>query len=416
MRVATLGKRAYAFELKWVDVTDVEPREFVRDELGEGVSGVYHVTKGEVTSVIGFAAGSVKGRVRAYAAALASAGTDGIYAAQTDDKVWYVVIAEGKVVQATDRSVAADAALEILSSLAQTFPELALYADQSLVDDLPGALLFDPVQAVRKSKVTPLRAVGSSTELLGVVALLVVVCGIAYGGWYLFIRKPEVKLDAAAQAALARDNYVTQVQAQLAEMPTDGAWLEVALESAVAHYPPYLAGWGLDTVTCSPSACTGSYVLPADATSFAVSPFIDLYGPVAVRVAEDQRSVNVALELGQSTGALTAEQILSPAKAPMRYLDVAGRMRLLFPDIKVESPVLTDLKASNGGPADVAPLLQEQTATGGDAYLDAYTLREQIDVMEAGGFGASSFNFAFGAGITPAAWRIDWVRVSGGDL
>lgn len=416
MRLLKLGKRQFAFDLAWEDSFGDDPRESAREALRDDEQGLYTVAKLGGMEVLGYGAGSPKGAVFSYAEALAKAGRNGIYVAPAGEgRYWYAIVNDGQLVPGTDRSFREMEAIEAIRTLMRTF-DLPIYS----VDDLiPEAKQFDLASAVEKVRVKRMKPIGKEeSQLAGIAVLLVVVAAIAFGTWYTFFRKPDAAVDQAAQAAQQRAAYIASAQADWSAVPTDSGWAADAFRRSAVHFQSALAGWVLDGVTCQPGTCTAAYSLPEDAVSYAVTPVYERYGREAVTVLPDQRSMTVNLALDLSPSAPVSEgDVVTPALTRARLADTVGRLGMRFAFVTVDGkPVTEALSAKLSAPVGMPPLYRDIVATKHDSELDLVMLRALSSFMAESSFVPTSLTYSMGLGAVPAAWRVEWVRVHGGEV
>jgi len=421
MRIAKIGKRQYAFGLDWSDSVGDDPKEAVRLAIGEDESALYCVSKRKDSEpVVGYQklTEPVKGRVYSYAQAIASKGVDGIYVGPTgENEAWYVVINNGQVVPSTDRLMEPRDILDAIDVLRDTF-QVPLF----LATGIDGSRFgehetFDSEEIVKKVRVRPMQVIGSGSQLAGVLVLATVVVGISAAGWYLFIRDPGPEVDPVVQAQMLKQTYLDSVRAQVASIPASNSWLISAYRAATDSFPGRVSGWELEGVRCTPAACTATYALDADALGFGITPVFERFDGASVQILPDNKSFTTSVQLDSTEQATWSdEEILAPRQTGVRLLDVVGLYGMTFGESRVEAdPSVQELHSLSPMPPEAAMAFKEAFATRADAYLDAVKLKGQAVFMDRSGFIATELNFSHGNGSIPAAWRIGWARVHGGE-
>lgn len=422
MRVAKIGKRQFAFDLLWNDAYGDDASEAARKALGEDASGYYTVVsgEGEVAEVLGCAQGKVKGRVYSYAEALAGLDRDGIYCASVDEqRCWYAVIQQGIVMPGTDRTIGKNEFISLYTqTLRRTFRVPVFCTDETLTgkDVHP----FRLEEAVASSKVKPLKVVGAGAagnNLVGGIVLAAVVVGIAYGGWYTFLRSPNGDIDQAALDAQARELYIAAAKSEMDQVPTDANWVSDAYHRASLTFDSTLAGWVLDGATCEPGACTATYSLPEGQSTYAVTPVLERYGRERVQMLEDGRSFTVNLELDRPDQSMATDfDVLQPRPALSRAADTLGLLNLSFDQVNVDQKPTTEVIGSRlGAPADMPEIIRETVITSHDTQLEPVRLRTLSAYMSRVEFVATKIAFSSGSGALAPAWSVEWVRFHGGE-
>lgn len=416
MKIAVLGKRRYAFGLSWCQHDGQGLSEFVRDKLGEGTAGVYCHMAGAAGDKDGGSAAygphNGKGRVYSYAQALASCAEDGIYVAPMEGgQIWYLALAEGRVLPGSDRCLDAADAPDTVLALASTLG-LRVYVADGVEDIVPSAARFDPVGAVKQSKAKALKRVAAtSSQLAGALFLAAVVGCVGVAGWYLFHEETH-EVDPAVAAALVRSTYLKAVKTELQTYPANNRWLARAYGRAQVVFPEFATGWGLDGITCTPSQCRAVYSLPTDG-AFAISPIYDLFGKSTVTLLEDNKSLMVIDQLEPDYESFSEQSILNLQPAPMHGLDVVGRLGLYFSGLQVEkglqtSPLISGIARPPGAPE----ISRQQIVVGALNFLEPATLKGLTEYMEPGQFRASSLSYSTGSSSVATAWKIEWQRIT----
>lgn len=419
MRIETLGKRRFAFDLAWNDNFGDDAKESLRDAYGEGTPVVYTLIEGkDGEEILGSAriTGKLKGSIYPYAAALASTGRDGIYVARpAAGQLWYVVINSGQVVPGTDRSLDEADALDALDTLRSGYPELVIYT--AGVEMLDGRD-FTLDAAVASAKVKPMKRLATENPVVGLIVLGLVLAAVGYGGWYLFLRKEEVKVDSAAEQARLRQLYVQKAQGAVSTVPQDPAWVLNAFDVARGSFPESISGWSLEGVTCQPAACTANYALPKDVSGYALTPIWDRFGKETVSLMGDKRSLSVTRKLAQPKMlSYTEVDVFQPPKTGARVIDTIGRLGMLFDNVTVDGDYKTEnLNESLQAPIGTAPLMRETFALRQDEQLTEIRLKGLASYLSYAQFVATSLSFSTGSGSITPAWRVEWVRVHGGEI
>lgn len=420
MRVTKVGKRQFAFGLEWNDSFGDDPKEGVLEAVGHDTAALYTVIRkpdGEQLVGYGKLDAPVKGRIYSYAAAVANRQIDGIYVGPTGpDEVWYAVISDGQVVPSTDRLMKAEDAFEAIDVLIRTF-ETELFVAEGLDGDLFGAhTTFDPIEIVAKSKPKAMKVIGGAgNSLIGAVVLVAVLGGIGFAGWWLFLRSDQVAADPAAQAQMMRDAYLSSVRTAL-QMPESNVWLITAHQVAGDLFPPSVGGWALEGISCTPAGCSATYALPPDAPGFGISPVYEQFGRDRVSMMADMQSFSVTAPVDTAMLVWDDSEILTPAMTLSPVMDAVGRYRLNFAGASVDGRVVSEqLHMMFPAPPEAQALIKEQLATRADTYLDLIALKGQAVFMGGYGFKGVSLNYSNGHGTIPPAWRMEWVRVHGGE-
>lgn len=421
MRIGVLGKRRFAFNLKWKEVAEGSAAELVREGLDASGRGIYsQVTSEDGRQVVGYAdyastPEAAKGSIYSYAAALAASGQPGIYVAPVDSEhVWYTVILDGAVVADTDQSLPFDSAIAAVESLRDGFA-LPVYVAHEATLPIEGANTFDAELIVEGVKVKAMKRIGGGNSLAGALVLAAVVGGIAFGGYWMFI-KPDKNAGKSPEeiAAEIRANYLSAMRAELQAKPTDAGWVVAAHEQALRAFPVAQSGWLLDGVSCTPGRCVANYSVGANEPR-AVQPMFDQFPAGAVSVLPDQRSLAITLPIAPvAPVAWSDEQILSPTAWPRRAEDTAGTLRLYLLEAVVDgAPATTSLTGKHTPPPEARPVMEDKIAVKEADVLEPARLRGLATHFYRDGFVATSIAFSNGIGRTPAAWRIEFTRTGG---
>lgn len=427
MREGRIGKRTYAFELEWLDLGGRPASEVIREHLDGGQQAQYVVLtrpvagakkKKQVPGVAGYFEGERKGKIFSYAAALAATFKDGIFVAPTEaGRLWYLVVNDGQVVPETDRSLERDDALRMIDVLRVTYDQLTVYAVDGT--GVPDAREFDPERAISKAKVEALRPVVAS-QAKGIFAIIAVL-GIT-GALYWATSKPAAP-DAAAQFESQRVAFVQSAKEAMAALPDDPNWVVFAVARAKTAFPDEVAGWRSEGVKCTPTNCTGTYVLPQSGSGFGYTPLEERFGVGMVKLLPDGRSLEAMIPLQLPVRDVPEEAIMAPASNVVPMLDLMGAVPLRFYGVGVDSK--TDVAALNeqlGAPAGLPVLTRETFATlktsdeTGGGRLDLLSLKGQAQLMASGGFVAATVAYSDGAGTIPVLWKVEWTRIRGGAL
>lgn len=420
MRTEVLGKRSFAFELEWNDNFGDDAKDALRDAHGDAAGVLYTVLKGRNEAEMlgsGVIEHKAKSKIFSYAEALSAAGRDGIYVSRSAvDALWYVVIADGRVVAGTDRSLREDDARDAILTLHQAFPELPILSCGVELHH-PNVLEFTLEAAVAQSKVKPMKRLSTENPVVGVLVLAAVLGAVGYGGWYLFVREEVVEVDPAAEIERQRVLYVSQVQANVSAVPRDAAWAVAAYDLARTSFPEAIAGWSLEGVTCQPTHCVATYALARDVQGYALSPVWNAFGRDTVALMADKRSLQVTYKLlAPQMLAYTELDVATPPRTGARVMDTIGRLGMLFDSVAVDGEFKTDpLHESLQGPVGSAPLFRESFALKQDEPLTEIRLKGLVSYLSYAQFVATAFSFSTGSGSIPAAWRVEWVRVHGGE-
>lgn len=425
MEAIKIGKRNYAFGLRWVDA---DPERKPAAQIKAATSGAkarYCVTEGDDgRSVIGYieAAGAPKGTLYSYAQALASNANNGIYAAElptsSGSQLWYVVVSDHMVVAETDVVMPMAMGFQTLETLRDAFALPVFYAGNPMVapEFLQGDLHPFPLEeAVEGAKASPLKPSGGSTQMGGIVVLGLVLAGVGATAWYLFKPAKQSAVtgdDPVAMAIAARAQYLTTMRGLLEQQAADTGWVSSAYSLASDRFPPAVAGWRQEGVTCTPQACSATYTVAADA-AYAVAPMQARFGAANVALMDDKRSLKINMPLAVEKMRWTDDQILAPLPWSRPATDVAGRLPMYFSRLDVENGVTTNISEGNTPPADTLPLIEEKIAVKQTAALEPVRLGALANFFGNDGFVASTLAVSGGVGATPSAYRIEFVRYGG---
>lgn len=419
MRIVQIGKRNFAFGLSWSDNFGDDAKEAIRDAMGEESAALYTVIKagkGAGDDVLGYVKGTHKGKLFSYAEAVAAAGHQGIYVADMgDDQVWWLIVKDGQVMAGTDRVLDKRDGLDAIESLRYAYPDLTVFASRI---DVRNASEFAIEALVASAKVKPLKRLGTENPILGVVVLLLVLAGVGYGGWYLFIREEKVEVDPAAELERKRKLYVAAAQSAVSSVPREAAWVVSAFDVSRTSFPEQIAGWALEGVTCQPAACTATYAVAKDAQGYAITPVWDAFGKERVSLMGDKKSLTVAQTLpAPEFIAYTEQEVMQPPKTSGRIIDTIGRLGMKFGDVRLDGDYKTEnLHEANQAPPGTAPLYRETLALRNDEVLSDVRVRGLAAYLSEAQFVATSLNYSTGSGSIAPAWRIEWTRVHGGEL
>lgn len=429
MRIIKIGKRQFAFDLNWNNSFGDDAQEAVLNANGEASPSLYTVVEGDGEEVLGYAlAGDTKGPVYSYAQALVKAkrDVDGIYAAPVGaGQIWFVAIIKGVVVAASDRTMDAYEAEDEVRDLLRSMDIPVFAADGCLASlhDLLASrgreiIAFDLEKIVAKVKLKPLKqTVKAGNSLAGMAVLAAVIAGLCYGTWAMFFKKPDSAVDPAVMAAEARSAYVAAASMELANLPADASWAGEAYRGAALSFPSVVSGWALDGVTCEPTSCTAVYALDKTAAGYSIAAIYALFDRQQVSVLPDKKSLNVKVLLpARQATPYTEEEIYNPAPAATDVVDVLGALSMKFAEVDVDGELKVEtLNQGLSAPAD-APMLQRETfATKYAAAIDLVMLRSLSAFMADAGFVARKISYSTGSGAVPPSWRIEWIRVHGGD-
>lgn len=327
MRIETVGKKHYAFGLTWVGVARKPTKAVVatqrRAHKASNASTFYTcVCKKNGTFVLGtgVTATRVRGKVYSYAASLAKRQPDGLYVVRVDDtNLWFVLIRDGLVIPETDVIGPAEKVLESVHFYRQT---LDLDADTIFAGEdvrLDDAQSFDAAAAVQGMRdPVPLSAVtgrGPVMLLAGVATFAI----LGVGGYKLYKKHQAAQAEqalTAQQRAQVIAAYHGAAQAALAGYAQDPRWVAQAWQMASLRLTPFLAGWTLQKVDCTPAGCDGHYVHGSSLAAYAIAPFQARFAHVSIH--PDVNSLQVHLPL--TTPLRVVDDALlhapSPARAP----------------------------------------------------------------------------------------------------
>ncbi|MGH8159360.1 MAG: type 4b pilus protein PilO2 [Rhodanobacter sp.] len=442
MLIETIGKRRYVFGLEWIFQTDTP----LADLTAAGVVGsdepVFAVTiggeskakrkakkvrgpkKGETAiepsaesvamadapGVIGYVvtAEAVRGATSA-AAAMAGQG-DGIYVAQlTTGEWWFTCIRNGVVVPSTDVIGTAELILDQVNSL-RTGLSMDVFSG---APEVPGAIELDFDAALRRGAKSPsLRRVAAGSSPIVPILIAAAVLGTGWFGYRLMF-PPTPHLTPEQQQAIARQAYIQSVQGVVKSLPTGAGWVSKAYATAVNDLPPYITGWTLDGVSCTPDNCMATYTVPTGAP-FALSPLLERFGK-AVTVLQDGHSVQVAMPVQVQAKPIDEAYLRSLRPASMPLLDWVGAVPLRMAGATVSGQLLArHLDQELGGAAAaMPPLTFEQVSLKGDRYMSGPLLDAVLIQGSHGDFVPVQVAWSFGNGTVPAGWRMTWERVHG---
>lgn len=422
MRIGILGKKRFAFGLKWTEVHEGTAVALVKEALGGDAKAAYaQITNDDERTVVGYAdlaseTAAQKGVLYSYAQALAQAGQPGIYVAAVDEaQLWYAVVADGLVVPDTDQTMAIEMAYSAIESLRDALGlDVFVAAGTDLA--LHGARRFDSEGIIEGVKLKPLKRIGGGNSLGGVLFLAAVIAGIAGGGWYVMNKdKAGGADDPQVQAAALRASYVGGAQSMLASRPTDANWVIAAFRGALTQFPAVISGWRLDGITCQPGNCVGRYSA-TQGSARALATVSAAFPAGTVTLLEDQNSLTISLPAPAGEPAAWSEdQVLAPLPWPRRAIDTAGGIPIRFLGVELDGGVVTEnLGQQMGPPMEAQPLIKERIAVKEAAALDDLQLRGVANYFARDGFVASTLAFSAGTGATPPAWRAEFDRVGGG--
>lgn len=429
MRIIKIGKRQFAFDLNWNNSFGDDPQEAVLNANGEASPSLYTVVEGDGEEVLGYAlAGDTKGPVYSYAQALVKAkrDVDGIYAAPVGaGQIWFVAIIKGVVVAASDRTMDAYEAEDEVRDMLRSMDIPVFAADgclASLHDVLASRgreiIAFDLEKIVAKVKLKPLKqTVKAGNSLVGMAVLAAVIAGLCYGAWAMFFKKPDRAVDPVVLAAEARSAYVAAASMELANLPADASWAGEAYRGAALSFPSVVSGWALDGVTCEPTSCMAVYALDKTAAGYSIAAVYALFDRQQVSVLPDRKSLNVKVPLPVRQAApYSEEEIFNPAPAATDVVDVLGALSMKFAEVEVDGELKVEtLNEGLSAPADAPTLQRETFATRYAAAIDLVMLRNLSAFMADTGFVARKISYSTGSGAVPPSWRIEWIRVHGGD-
>lgn len=416
MEVRTLGKQRYAFGLTWKEVAAGITAQDALKTLG--APALYSaIESADGRQVVGWCDPAPAGRgvLYSYAEALARSGASGIYAvefrATTGPRLWYVAVVDGMVVAETDVVTDDfDAAAQMLGAMRSALSLPLRYAGDTPLD-VYGCETFDVDAAIASVRVKPMRRLRANAALR-TVGLLLVAGAIGAGAWFV-LAPPKPKAASPAEVAQqARAAYLAAMRSQLEQVPASTEWVINAFALSRNTFPDFLGGWKLDGVMCRPDGCTATYST-REISPHATAPMLARFQHV--RALGDGMSLEVTLPMTVQRQVWGDNQILAPMPWPRPAADIAGLLMLQFDGLKVDGSKIetTDLAAASGMPGDARPLIQEKLAIKQAVALDAQRLAALCWHFGTAGFVPVTLAMSSGAGATPAAFRIEWVRLGG---
>jgi hypothetical protein len=433
MQLHAYNKRSFAFGLTWIEARD-SAQDDIEASVGPTVdlseSNVYSIEvsrpKSKVPKGVQETEGADVGTmsVRGYvvsdtrlpktfsaAAALAKQGRDGLFVVDlTDDEVWYCGIRDGVVVPSTDVIDTRDAALATVSALASGL-DLTVFASETL--SLLGSETFVIGAALRSSSSPALRPLSGRTSPVVPILIIAVVAGLGFFG-YRMIFPPKPKLTPEQQQAMLRAAYVTNVSSAVKVLPASSEWVNDAFLMARKRLPPFITGWVLEGVSCTPTDCNAMYSVGKD-SAFALSPMKARFGS-ALKVMPDGHSVSVAMHLSTEVISMTEPYLRSIQPAKMPLLDWVGGIPIRMVNTRIDGQLLDNNLGQQLGAAaaGMPPNLElEQASIKSEAYLDAAALRGVVWAGAVDGFVPVQIAWTPGNGQIPAVWRMTWERLHG---
>lgn len=419
--IQRFGKRQFAFGLEWKeggdDLDDV--LDAVRDTEG-GLYCVMHAGKrrGDPSCVGLFrAASATKGEIYPFAAAVAKLGTDGIYVMPLgEDKLWYVSIRDSLVVAGTDRI---DDKSTVLNSI-QT--QVALAERNGEVRKIfspleirqTGWQVFDPVEVADRAKVKALKKTKEASPAAA-IAIVVGVLALASAAWWFFFRGASEAEQAAEQAEAARQAYVANLTQQLANLPSDHAWVNGAYSLVERSAPAVAAGYVQKEVTCVPLSCSVIYNVLKD------SPYspAELRSMLGDAVTFDTTGQVATYTVQVPTPIVSVDDTLLRAwpVSPNQTKERIGMLPLYAPNLALATdPVEEDLSAAAGTvPPGYLPITRTVVSVRlrESGLLLASDVAAISDFWANGGFVPTSLRWTTGITGEAPTWTAEFVRVSG---
>lgn len=430
MQLETIGKRVFAFGLTWIVkrdgvAEDIEATLGGSTDIRESIIyqiAIDHPRKGKAAKgddraaaltqdegVVGFFVADKKYKgVCSAAAALTLLGRDGLYVvALAEDAFWYCGIRGGVVVPSTDLIGPPDSIRANVMAMSGGL-DLPVYASPGV--DIPGSEPFDLGKALSKTKAKPLRLLSSGSRRIVPVLVIAAVAGLGFFG-YRRAFPPQPKLSPAQQQAILRQSYVTSVAGVVHALPMSATWVLTAYSRAIRTLPPFVAGWTLEGVTCTPSVCHGMYAVTKD-SPFALSPLVARFG-TSIKVLQDRRSAEVTSTMNTPTYPITEPFLRSLQSSDVPLLDWIGAIPFVMGGASLSSQVLDNNLGMRFGAAaaGMPSLIMEQASVKGEFYLDGVGLAGIVSAGTRGGFVPIQFSWSFGDGRVPATWRMTWMRI-----
>lgn len=430
MQLKTFGKRQFAFGLNWIVAHDNlvdEVEAAVGPTVDLSQSYVYHAQikpvrrrKGKAASAVdesvveaGFSVGFVvsEQRIKATfsaAEAFARSGRDGLFVAELDDTtLWFCGIRAGSVVPSTDQVGTAESIRDRVLALSAGLDLVIFSAGECGIDS---AEPFAIEAILAEAKLKPMSRLRRGGNPFLPVLAIVVVGGLCALG-YKVLNPPQPTLSPAQVQEQMRANYVASVSGLIKTYPTEKQWVIDAYWQARSQFPPFMEGWALDGVSCTPASCEAMYSVEKD-KPFVVSPMARRFGQ-RFRLLKDGHSATVVLPLQTTIVPVTEHFLRTLPRTGMALMDWVGLVPVSMAGAKVNGQILdSDLgKKFNAAGAGMPPLVMEQVAIKSLSYLDD---RQLVDVVVAGTrghFTPVQMAWSFGEGKVPASWRMTWSRL-----
>jgi hypothetical protein len=419
--VVPFGKKQFAVGGEWKEAS--EDIGEVIDGAKEVDGGFYHViSAGKKKSDAGCVGSftfeeKVKAPVFSLAALVASVGADGIYVIPMPDaRLWYVSIREGMVVTGTDRVDDAESALNAISTIVtiseRSGEERKVFAPIEI--RRPGWSVIEVKELLSRGKVKPLVANTEASPAVAIAAVVGVFAVAGALGWWFFFKGPSEAEKAAEQAEAARQAYVAMIQQQVANLPSDHAWVNRAYARVMQAAPAFVAGYALKQARCVPGSCTMSYEVAPDAP-FAPDVIRQTLGS-GVTVDLTGRAAAFTIQVDTPMVLVDDPLIRSWPVSKNETLARIGMLPVYAPNLAIErDPVEEDLSAAAGSlPPGYSPIVRTVVPlrVREPDFLMPADVAALADFWANSGFVPTSLTWTFGFGEAPR-WSAEFTRVSG---
>ncbi len=414
------GKLTYALGLEWAEVEGVSPAQHLRELLGEGAKAYFQVVGSRREGQrVGFvrevpeATGKSKVKVLSLAATVAARGEDGIYFLDLGQTGWYAVVQGGELLRASgEMLMPLDHAIDAVQQLASTL-DLPIYGSSAKLQGAAAFTLAD-LDSMRRWP-APMQVLGKGDVqgLVGAVLLLAVLAGIAYGGWFLFLRSPTPSVSPQQEARLAsiRD-YTQAMTAAMPKLNPDPAWLVDSYREAMATFPADAEGWVLDSMACTAEQCGATYAISDRHTTFSLAGMRDRFGASRVHLRPDGRSLVVTMDNVLPPLFWSAEQILDPPSPEVTLVDAHGVLRIRVPQVLIEQSMHRESLSQGTQPLGHAGIARETIVTSGPESYVLPTLGLLVETLGPLGFTPETFDLTTYQPGRDAMWRVTWARMA----
>jgi len=357
---------------------------------------------------------------------------DGVYAAmiqQLEGQVvtWVCSVSDGVVI--SESLVPRDEAKMIVSGLALLKNKPVFVTRGTGITQIGAATVstFDLETFI--STLTPEAAAaamlkrmpGAANRRMGPLIIIPVLLVVAIGGFLFYRRyKAEKAIEAQQQAVIAaRNAYLASAPGAIGPIPDSPLWAQSAVETSMAKLPPFLDGFDLALVQCTPGHCDAAYFTEKDSPySFdrfkahfakpAVVTFVNGRGTIGAKVV-----IPVKMKSHMANAGLLVNP---PAERHGAWDWVGAEIHSAMPGKLQSSPVVVNIASVHGGTsANMPPLFMTTVSVDGDEYMSPQTARSLALAGSIYGFFPSMIEWSPGIAGKGSSYRMTFEQINRND-